>query len=138
MGCGGSKNDAHSPELVGTASTQKNSSGRSEQELAEEEYQRQLHKRQLQLADHVRPLLQRKESIMTSPFPANHPHVDIDKANEKTKKRRAQESQVAAMQQGSANKSWVVSCVIDSVNPTAQASPPLLLTFFSVDFKQFG
>lgn len=79
------------------------------EESLEHEFQRKMHQNQVNLIASVKPLLQKKDSMMYNFAFDTDRHAQEESVNKATKKQRDEEHMVAAMQESAADKSWVVS-----------------------------
>jgi hypothetical protein len=107
MGCSSSSdavNGGTVTEYVGSPQPQT-------QESLEQEYQRQMHEDQLNLAASVKPLLQKTDSMMYDKTMSADMHAANEFSNKANKKQREEKKLAAAMQESAVDKSWVVSCV---------------------------
>jgi hypothetical protein len=109
MGCSSSSdavNGGTVTEYVGSPQPQSQT-----QESLEQEYQRQMHEDQLNLAASVKPLLQKTDSMMYDKTMSADMHAANEFSNKANKKQREEKKLAAAMQESAVDKSWVVSSV---------------------------
>jgi len=111
-------NCSSSDSVKGTTTTEyvgsPEKSTKTAEETLEQEFQRQMHQEQVNLAASVKPLLQKKDSMMYDTSMNADMHAAKESENKASKRQREEERLTAAMQESAVDKSWVVSCYLYS------------------------